>query len=94
MPRGGQATARVPVDCRQAFVDRSFVFLNGNKNEQGTVFLFEFINAEVKIHNPRPFLDLAKQAKLLPEEEQLLSVVTRKLIEAESNHTTKSVAHS
>jgi hypothetical protein len=64
------------------------------ETNRGTVFLFEFINAEVKIHNPRPFLDLAKQANLLPEEEQMLTVVSRKLIEAESNHTSKSVAHS
>jgi len=42
----------------------------------------------------RPLLDLAKQTNLLPEEKQLLTVVTRKLLEAESNHTAKSVAHS
>lgn len=47
-----------------------------------------------EMERARPFLNLAKQANLLPEEEQLLTAVSRKLIEAESNHTTKSVVHS
>jgi hypothetical protein len=47
-----------------------------------------------EMERARPFLDLAKQANLLPEEEQLLTVVSRKLIEAENNHTADSAAHS